>query len=810
MKKTLRFQQLIILVFLMFLGQISLADPLAFPGAEGFGAYAQGGRGGDVYYVTNTNDTGAGSLRYGISSATGPRTIVFAVSGIISLQSSLNVNKNYITIAGQTAPGDGICLRNYSFGVRAQHVIVRYIRSRMGDDSLQEADAMTITDGAKNVIMDHCSASWSVDECFSCSTANADAIDNVTVQWSIISEALGYSVHVKEYHSYGSLIRGCYGAKYSYLHNLYAHNNGRNPRPGNYDTNPYTSDPLGLQFDFRNNVVYNWGGSYPSYDADTVSVCRMNYVGNYFKAGPSSSYGVIYDTGSPYFKGYYEGNFWNGSIPADQYSHIDFGSMTASQIAGWKQSTPFSTGPVVTQTAQNAYTSVLAGAGASLTRDSVDARIVNEVLTGTVTYYGSTSGKAGIIDNESDVGGWPAYSSTAAPTDTDLDGMPDAWEVAHGLSPSNAADRNNYTLDVNYTNLEVYLNSLVGSSAGDTVPPAAPTGLTAAAADATISLNWNDNIESDFSGYNVYRSTTPGGGYVKINSVLLNSSNYTDTTAENGITYFYVTKAVDSSSNDSGYSNEVFATPVDMALYRDTNDDQAIDLIDLAAFVNVWLESDCVISTGWDIDNDCMINNTELNLFASHWLFEQPQQPTTYTLIATQGKAIQYKDDSGVWISEERLKTRTSGVWGDDTTTNTLDANKSYLQFDISGVTGTITSATLTIYAITASKSYNVCGLNDGVNETWTAGTINWTSAPGNNTTSGTALNTSQTVSLYSVNPTLANGAASGDVTSFVTSDTDGLVTFIMTAGGTTYMYNVIEGSYYNAAYVPVLTIQTN
>lgn len=176
-------------------------------------------------------------------------------------------------------------------------------------------------------------------------------------------------------------------------------------------------------------------------------------------------------------------------------------------------------------------------------------------------------------------------------------------------------------------------------------------------------------------------------------------------------------------------------------------------------------------------------------------------------IVAGQGKAIQYKNDTGVWVSEERLKTRAAGVWDDDPALNTLDANKSYLQFDISSVTGTITSATLTIYAITDAKSYYVNGLNDGIDETWDAGTIDWFSAPGNETTSGSALNASQTVSLYFVDPTVANGAAGGDVTSFVNTDTDGLVTFILTAGGTTYMYNVIEGSYYNADYVPVLTL---
>ncbi len=184
-------------------------------------------------------------------------------------------------------------------------------------------------------------------------------------------------------------------------------------------------------------------------------------------------------------------------------------------------------------------------------------------------------------------------------------------------------------------------------------------------------------------------------------------------------------------------------------------------------------------------------------------------------ITAAQGKAIQYKSDSGVWVSETRLKTRTAGVWDDDPALNTLDANKSYLQFDLSnlyasnpGLQGNIASATLTIYAITDAKSYVVSGLKDGGNEAWSANTIDWFSASGNDTTSGTALLADQTVALYTVNPTVANGAATQDVTAFLNTDTDGLVTFIFTAGGTTYMYNVLAGSYYNADYVPVLTIE--
>jgi hypothetical protein len=183
-------------------------------------------------------------------------------------------------------------------------------------------------------------------------------------------------------------------------------------------------------------------------------------------------------------------------------------------------------------------------------------------------------------------------------------------------------------------------------------------------------------------------------------------------------------------------------------------------------------------------------------------------QAVLIDVVASQGKAVQYKNDSGAWISETRLKTRSAGVWDDDPDLNTLDANKSWLQFDISGIAGTIQSATLTIYAITDAKSYYVSGLKDGVDETWSADTIDWFSAPGNDITSGSALDPALTVPLYFVNPTVANGAYSGDVTAFVATDTDGLVTFILTAGGTTYLYNVIEGSYYNPDYVPVLTLE--
>ena len=234
---------------------------LAFPGAEGFGAYAEGGRGGDVYIVTNTEDSGPGSLREGIASATGPRTVVFAVSGLIQLRSKLIVDKNYITIAGQTAPGDGICFRDYTFQIKANHIIVRYIRSRLGTFANQESDAISVS-GGSNIIIDHCSASWSVDETLS---ANSDTVDLLTVQWCMVTESLTNSIHTKGRHGYGGIIGAL---RQSYHHNLFAHHSSRNPK---------VTWRRYCQVDFRNNVVYNWGFN-SHYDG---SVAHMNWVNNY-------------------------------------------------------------------------------------------------------------------------------------------------------------------------------------------------------------------------------------------------------------------------------------------------------------------------------------------------------------------------------------------------------------------------------------------------------------------------------------------------------------------------------------------------
>jgi hypothetical protein len=432
---------------------------LAFPGAEGFGAYAKGGRGGKVLHVTNLNDHGEGSLRWAVEQE-GPRTVVFEVSGTIELQSRLNIANPFITIAGQTAPGDGICVKGGTLRVATDDVIIRYLRVRLGDashgqGSLQGKDAIDISRGA-DIIVDHCSASWSLDEVLSASTHHPD-LTRVTVQWCFITEALNPSNH-----GYGSLIRGTGGAKYSFLRNLYAHNLARNPRPGNYNQNSHDKDPLGLLLDFRNNVLYNWGRDYAGYNSDRVSVTRLNYVGNYLIPGVNSDpASVAYSTGSPYDRSYFSGNYFDDRLPADPWSLVKFPESypwdgdfrygwTDEKIQAYKQAKPFEAGPVQLENARTAYERVLKSGGASLPkRDAVDGRVVSDVRNRT----------GRIIMSQKDVGGWPALHSAPAPKDTDRDGMPDDWEIAHGLNPVDPADGNTIGAE-GFTRLEEYLDRL--------------------------------------------------------------------------------------------------------------------------------------------------------------------------------------------------------------------------------------------------------------------------------------------------------------------------------------------------------------
>ena len=419
----------------------------AFPGAEGFGAQSVGGRGGQVLFVTNLNDNGPGSLRAAVETD-GPRTVIFHVSGTIALNSPLVIKKPYITIAGQTAPGDGICLKDNALAIAADQIIVRYLRCRPGDNTKAESDALSVSSG-RDIIVDHCSTSWAVDETLSASTGGQ--LGNVTVQWCIISESLNNSTHHKGPHGYGSLIRGGWGNGYTYHHNLYAHHHARLPRPGNY--NDREKDPNGFIFDFRNNVIYNWAGSAAGYNADgsngTDSITRMNFVGNYYKAGVNSAGNLAFSESTRSAKAYFNGNAMNGNYPGEPWSLVSFSKFSPRDIAAYVQAEPIAVAAVATDDAVTAYEHVLAGAGAVLPkRDAVDTRIVNEVKAGT--------GK--IIDDEDQVGGWPELESAAPPADLDKDGMPDDWEKRNGLDANDPADRNADADADGYTNLEEYLN----------------------------------------------------------------------------------------------------------------------------------------------------------------------------------------------------------------------------------------------------------------------------------------------------------------------------------------------------------------
>jgi pectate lyase len=443
------------------------ADPLvdelsAFPGAEGFGKNVTGGRGGAVYYVTTLTDgESAGTLRYAVKQS-GARTIVFKVSGTIQLTKRLNIDNGDLTIAGQTAPGDGVCLAGHDVVVsNADNVIIRYLRFRMGAANKVESDAVW-SRGRSNVIVDHCSMSWSTDEC-----ASFYEMQSFTMQWCLIAESLKNSLHEKGAHGYGGIWGG---RNATFHHNLLAHHDSRNPR--------FASGEDGLSpVDYRNNVIYNWGNTNSAYGGEATDI---NIVNNYYKPGPATKASLkerIYapgkkteDDGSgrfvniigQYGRLYVAGNYVEGSdrTTNDNWTYGIQGVSDADKAA-MKRATPFAFEPITEHSAQAACERVLSHAGASLRRDGVDTRIVGEVRSGTFTYNGSNGSTKGIIDNQNDVGAWPSLESLPAPMDSDSDGMPDAWEVANGLNPNNNADRNSKTLSSVYTNLEVYLSAIV-------------------------------------------------------------------------------------------------------------------------------------------------------------------------------------------------------------------------------------------------------------------------------------------------------------------------------------------------------------
>ncbi len=430
-----------LLALFFFVFQSKYAQDLAFPSAEGFGKNATGGRGGFIYKVTNLNDDGEGSFRKGIIKK-GARTIVFAVSGTIELKSKLDINqgKGDITILGQTAPGMGITLKGYPFTIKANNVIIRYLRFRMGDVNNFQGDALGCGK-TENVIIDHCSVSWGTDE-----NASFYQNKNFTLQWCIISEALNKSVHEKGAHGYGGIWGG---VKASFHHNLIVSNNSRNPRFSGSKTTLNSENEF---VDFRNNVIYNWGSN-SIYGGENGT---YNLVNNYFKSGPattSSKLDRIVNPSKPYGKFYVNGNFVHGfeEISKNNWS----GGVQCDNLIDTRLSNEINIiNNTKTTSALIAFNDVLKSAGASLNRDKVDVRIVENTKTGKVDF------KNGIIDSQEDVGGWPLIKSKKEKKDSDNDGMPDCWEKENNLNP-NLNDATLFTLDKSYSNIEVYANSIL-------------------------------------------------------------------------------------------------------------------------------------------------------------------------------------------------------------------------------------------------------------------------------------------------------------------------------------------------------------
>jgi len=442
----------------------------AFPGAEGFGTQTAGGRGGAVLTVTNLNDSGPGSLRAALT-ASGPRTVVFQVSGTIPLKSRIDVVDPYLTVAGQTAPGGGITLRmdpaatpcvdKGTMLVSTHDVVIRYLRLRPGptpcaDDS---HDALTIYKaGTENVVIDHVSMSWAVDEVLN----TYDGSQNITISNSIIAEGLSSSTHPQGEHSKGGLLGGVDAHNVSLHGNLFVSNKDRNPQISGVSV-----------ADVRNNVIYNYGtgsGSGVTLVSSSKGEPRVNWVGNYYKPGPSSDpnrpeFGVYTGTTGATWQWYGEGNMrWTADGLASARVH--------SSAAASRVQSPFAAAPVTTTSAETAYQQVLEHAGAAVPfRDAVDRRLVQSAVDGT----------GRLIDDPSQVGGYPLLPSAASSPDDDGDGMPNSAEVAHGTNP-NVPDSSGDVDGNGYTNIEDWFNGLaapasssVASASADPSPTSSPT-----------------------------------------------------------------------------------------------------------------------------------------------------------------------------------------------------------------------------------------------------------------------------------------------------------------------------------------------
>ena len=438
---------------------------LAFPEAQGGAAEVSGGRGGTVYFVTSLDDdvNKPGTLRYALSQNVA-RIIIFRVSGRIALKQELRIKYGNLTIAGQTAPGDGICLSGFPVVIdKVNNVIVRFIRFRMGDENKVEGDALSVYNST-GVMIDHCSFSWSTDECVSC-YGNT----NFTLQYCFITESLRNSVHLKGNHGYGGIWGG---TNATFHHNLLAHHDSRNPR---FD-HDYVNNTCHGPVDFVNNVVYNWGGN-SGYGGESVSEPRkINMRDNYYKYGPATNSsrrsrivnpttrctnctasGVV-TPGLFYVADNYV--YANSTVTNDNWKGVE--PDDSSQKQKCKSTSPFAmNNEVSAQTAEEAFETVLSKAGCSLVRDEADRHVVQDVRDGSSSCIGSNGSTGGLIDSQTDAGGWQEYRTYDVPEDKDQDGIADEWETKNGLDPTSAADADAKTLNAPYTNLDVYLNSLV-------------------------------------------------------------------------------------------------------------------------------------------------------------------------------------------------------------------------------------------------------------------------------------------------------------------------------------------------------------
>jgi hypothetical protein len=530
----------------------------AFPGAEGFGRYTQGGRGGTVYHVTTLEDSTSptkGMLRYAINQK-GARTIVFDVAGTIRLKASLDIKNDYITIAGQSAPGDGICIADYPVTIKANQVILRYLRFRLGNYEVanHEGDGLGAMD-RNDIIVDHCTISWSVDEC--CSVYGGR---NITVQWCIIAQSMRDAGHSKGTHGYGG---NWGGAGCTYAHNLLCHHESRTPRLG-----PRPGTQTDERLDMRNNVIYNWAGN-GCYGGEGMNV---NIVNNYYKPGPATakksastiqrriaapgirttsycqnsdgSWNTWYAMWHVWGDYYVDGNVnpkyadvtkdnWTYGV----YNQID-GSKNDNTYTQATKDTMRADAPLLfpyttTFTAEEAYQKVLDYAGCikvrngKLVRDRLDSIMVSDTRTGTAT-YGNSNNLPGIIADQDDCvddahpDPWPTLSATSGEiakqaTDSDQDGIPDDYVDLYSINQTG----DKYEKSTEYTNLEYYLNRLVqtittgcttgGEALGDEVGkyvPGEATALDAVTADRTASAS--NEVMYDLMGRRVAAASRPG------------------------------------------------------------------------------------------------------------------------------------------------------------------------------------------------------------------------------------------------------------------------------------------------------------